>query len=317
MTERQAPSPDGEKARLELFGLLGAGGLALWVQRHRRAPAVRAWEPSRHPTRPGAPLATRAFGRGPETVVLLHGLGATNDSWGRAYDRLGRTNRVLVPDLLGFGGSLDETRSHFPLTDHLAALDTMLAQRSPGAGAITLVAHSMGTRLALAWATQRHQQVVRVVCVGAPIYPNAGAARTALSASGPMAKLFLLDTHWAERACAMSCAHRTAAGWLAAVADRAMPVPIARRSPQHTWPAYREAVDQLILHVDWSAELRALASPATPVTFLWGDQDPIGDVAHARSILASDAQSVAIHPGADHHLPLTHPDVVVDLILDG
>ena len=103
----------------------------------------------------------------------------------------------------------------------------------------------MGVSLALRWAIRHPDRVVRVVGWGAPIYPSPSAARQQIAGSA-MAKLFALDTHVAERACAVSCRHRAAAGWLSAVAEPRLPVAIARQVPLHTWPAYRDAVRHLL-----------------------------------------------------------------------
>lgn len=244
--------------------------------------------------------------------MLLHGLGATGDYFGAAYDHLGADHRVLVPDLLGFGRSLDEARPSFGLTDHLDALDTMLADHAPRAEEVVVVAHSMGSVLALAWAARHPHRINRVACFGAPVYANPEAATAGVAESGPMARIFLLDTAWARRVCALNCAHRTLAGAFASLAAPSLPVPVTRRSSLHTWPAYRDALDELILHADWAGLLGTLDAQATPVTLAWGDQDRIGDVDHAGSIIHPGCQSVEIVPGAAHHLPITHPGAVLD-----
>ncbi len=296
-------------------GVVGLGAAFAWLQRHLRSEMVRAWHPSQHQVQSGSPLASRAFGHGPDTVVLLHGLGATSDFWGGTYDRLGRDHRVLIPDLLGFGRSLDETRADFSIDAHLDALDALLDQQAPDTERLMILAHSMGSRVAVAWALRRPDLASSVMCAGAPIYPSARAARVAVGEVGTMARLFLLDTTWAQRACALSCAHRSAAALLTVIAEPRLPVAVARRSPLHTWPAYRDALDQFILDVDWPDPLAALAERDIPLTLVWGDQDPIGDVDYTRSIVAEDTQRIVVVPDAEHHLPVTHAGTIIDLLL--
>jgi pimeloyl-ACP methyl ester carboxylesterase len=59
--------------------------------------------------------------------VLLHGLPASGDTFGAAYDRLATSAQLVVPDLLGFARSQDPSRTDFSLQAHLDALDAMLA----------------------------------------------------------------------------------------------------------------------------------------------------------------------------------------------
>ena len=59
-------------------------------------------------------------------VVLLHGLVATGDVFGAAFDPIADQATLVVPDLLGFGRSLDDSRERFTPDDHLDALDEML-----------------------------------------------------------------------------------------------------------------------------------------------------------------------------------------------
>ncbi len=54
-----------------------------------------------------ATLAYRVAGRGLPATVLLHGLFASGRYWGGAYDALAGEATLLVPDLAGFGRSLD------------------------------------------------------------------------------------------------------------------------------------------------------------------------------------------------------------------
>lgn len=302
----------GVTAGVALVAAVGA-----WLVAHRRSPTVRAWMPSVYPTKQSGPVATKAFGIGSHTVLLLHGLGATADFWGAAYDRLGDRHRVLVPDLLGFGGSLDEDGANFGLGRQLVALDRLVVDHAPESERVTVVAHSMGSALALAWAASYHEQVEQVICFGAPMFASEDDARDVIGQAGPMARTFLLDPTWAERACALSCAHRDLAGWLAVAIDPSVPVAMARRSPLHTWPAYRDAMHDLILDAPWRQLLAGLADHGVPTTMVWGDQDQISDPTFARSLLdQADLLQLVIVPGADHHLPITHAQLVVDLLAD-
>lgn len=285
------------------------GGAALaWAGVHRRSTAVQRWRPSQLPVFRRGELSGRCGGSGDSVVLLLHGLISTGDIFGSAFDQLTNDNLIVAPDLLGFGRSFDRERTRFSLDDHLDALDTLMSTARLAERPVRIGAHSMGSTLALAWAARHPARVQSVVCWGAPIQPSRQAARERLAGS-VMASLFALDSNIARRACAMSCRYRGAAGWLAALGAPRLPVPIARAVPLHTWPAYRDALDHLVLDVDWSDLIRRVADNQIPVRLVWGDRDSIADEAFVGDI-RSDLPNVSdeIVCGADHRLPLTHPE---------
>lgn len=125
-----------------------------------------------------------------------------------------------------------------------------------------------------------------------------------------MARLFALDTGWAEHVCAISCRHRTAAGWLTAAFEPTLPVPIARSVALHTWPAYRDAMRHFVIEADWQDHLTRLDDSNTAVELVWGTDDKVGDVDFASTLASATGNTtVTLIPDADHHLPLTHPDL--------
>lgn len=161
---------------------LAAPTVGLWFVRHRRAPAVRRWRPGggRH-ERLGV-LSARTAGGGAGAVVLLHGLVGSGDFFGADYDRLADKRRLLVPDLLGFGRSLDRQRRNHSLAAHLSALDEMLVAAGLAHAPLAVGGHSMGGVLALHWAASRADQVHEVVTWGAPLYRGRAEARQRIAA---------------------------------------------------------------------------------------------------------------------------------------
>ena len=83
--------------------------------------------------------------------------------FGAPYDRLATTGRVVVPDLLGFGRSLHETRQSFSTEDHLDALDQLADRTGLFERRWTIGAHSMGSTVALRWALRHPDRVERIV----------------------------------------------------------------------------------------------------------------------------------------------------------
>lgn len=247
-------------------------------------------------------------GRNDEVVLLLHGLGATGDYFGDHYDGLSRHRRVVIVDLLGFGRSLDEGRSDFGVAAHVDALDTALDSLGLADSKVVLAAHSMSSAIALSWAVRHPQRVVRVCLWGPPIYPAGAAARSIGKDYGPMARLFALDTKWAERACRLNCSNRDISGRIMALMAPRWPTRIGRDAALHTWSAYHGSLRALILEFDWSTVLPA----AVPVTVVRGSDDPIGDHGHLGK-LAGGASVVDVD-GADHHVALQHPQLLAEVL---
>ncbi|MFQ5556842.1 MAG: alpha/beta fold hydrolase [Acidimicrobiales bacterium] len=248
-------------------------------------------------------LFARHGGDGDHVVILLHGLVASGDVFGAAFDSLTSQSELLVPDLLGFGRSIDEKKSTFELEEHLDALDELVSRAAAFDRPFVLGTHSMGASVALHWSARHPGHVPHISCWGAPVYPDPAAVNAALGAAGTMARLFVADTRWASWACRMSCRNRLAAGWIAAALSPSLPVPIARGASAHTWPAYRDAITHFVLEPDWRSLVEVASRAGADVSFTWGEEDPIGDKELACSFADALVDSVA---GADHRLPMSH-----------
>ncbi len=103
-----------------------ACGAVWWATRHLRSPSVQHWRRSALGSDRIGQLHVRHGGNGDTVTVLLHGLVATGDVFGAAFDPITEAATLVVPDLLGFGRSLDEERTAFPVEDHLDTLDETL-----------------------------------------------------------------------------------------------------------------------------------------------------------------------------------------------
>ena len=291
--------------------LLAGAAAGSWLAVHRRSPIVKAWHPGAGRAGRVGELHARSFGEGPDAVLLLHGLGGSNRYWPASYDTLGRTHRVVAPDLLGFAESLDERRGAFTLEDHVEAIQACVEIAAPGARTLTIIAHSMGSSLALEVALRNPGRTIRVVCSGAPVYAERSGVGEAIAGSNPMARLLLLDTVWAERVCSLNCRHRTAAGVLAALAEPSLPMAITRTTSLHTWPAYRDSLEELVLGYDWVRSTRRLSEAKVPVTFVWGSDDERGDIGYVKTLVSPD--SVLEVPSHGHHLPITDSELLLEL----
>lgn len=285
----------------------------VWSVWHRSSRAVRLW---RRPAgrRVGAgPLSVRVLGDGDgrESVVLLHGLVATGDYFGRRFDVLGGRGRVVVPDLAGFGDSLRADVVDFGLSGHCDALDAMASALDLFAQPVVVAGHSMGSVLAAFWAARHPTNVRAVVVFNPPLQRSPAQLRQTIVHMGIFERFLVFDTDAARRLCAWTCRHRMLAGWLSAIGNPTLPVPIARAGSQHTWASYLGALDGIVLHDDLESAVRILDSAGIPLRMCLGSNDVVSDPILARELSARYPRCEVRMLEGGHHLPLNMPDECV------
>lgn len=248
----------------------------------------------------------RTSGQPGNSLVLLHGLVASGDAWGGAYDSLGASGTLVVPDLLGFGGSLDLDRQDFSLLAHLDALDDMASGLGLDGQSLTVVGHSMGGILALCWAARR-PEVTRVVAFSAPLYVDEQEAIDHITAMGWLERLFVLDGSMSRAACGWMCAHRQAAASVAVALQPRLPIHIARQGVLHTWPSYIGGLEDIIMGAPWREALTHLDRRGVHVLLAEGESDPVPVKGRAAGLAqAHEFVRYASHPRAGHDLPLSY-----------
>lgn len=298
-------------------------GLALvaasvrWLVSHRRSPAVRSWRPGGGVRRVAGGLSVRTAGHGDRVLVLLHGLTASGDFFGARYDQLADDRQLVIPDLLGFGRSLDDRGDGYSLTAQLAALDRMAQELQLDGRPMTLAGHSFGGLLAVHWAARR-ADVVRVVCFSAPLYAGAEEADARMAAMGPVERLFAPQGIVPKAICGLMCRQRAIAQWIAVALEPRWPVTITRMVVRHSWASYTGAMNSVIRAGGWEASLGALEAAGVPVLLADGARDPVPVPGRASELAARHRNiALATHAGAGHQLPITHPGWCVELLVSG
>jgi magnesium chelatase accessory protein len=123
----------------------------------------RAW--TRVETADGG-LRVQVVGRGP-ALLLIHGLTANGAIWHRLIERLEDRFTLIVPDLLGRGGSDAAPRARFRLEQEAARIERVAAVAAPGP--FVAVGHSQGAALALTLASRADR--CRALCLLDPVTP--------------------------------------------------------------------------------------------------------------------------------------------------
>lgn len=105
-------------------------------------------------------------GSGP-TVILLHGLGGSTQSWMFTVGPLAEKFHVIVPDQIGFGTS-DKPFINYRVRTYVDFLDEFYKQMKIDRA--TLVGHSMGGWIAATFASRFPEKVDRLVMADAAGY---------------------------------------------------------------------------------------------------------------------------------------------------
>ncbi len=223
------------------------------------------------------------FGDGVPGILALHGWGRSRADFSPALGGLD----AFALDLPGFGASPPPVQSGGART-YAASLSPVLGElRTPA----TLVGHSFGGRVAVCMAAAHGDRIGSLVLVGTPLLKT-GPRRSVpwgYRLVRTLRRAGLVSEQRLEEARNRygSADYRAAEGIMRSVLV--------------------ETVGE-----SYEAELAVLRCP---VRLLWGEDDTEVPVSVARSALAIledrgiDA-TLEVVPGAGHHLPTTHPDVL-------
>lgn len=236
-------------------------------------------------------------------LAFCHGLGGTHRYWETQDLRNLFPNRLILPDLFGFGAS-PQPRLRYTLDRHLALLRHTLREQPP----MILIGHSLGAALALAYAARFPAQIRGLVLLSLPYFSNKRSAY-----------------RWFRR---------SARGWVYTnMAAMALSCIFTRRVVRKLLPlALKEfpasVVEDLVLHnmfssttslweVLYRSDLRMFANriPDIPVSCIHGDADTTAPIAMLKD-LAANRKNWQVHvlEEIDHHPWLFAPDMCIEVI---
>ncbi len=235
--------------------------------------------------------------RGGPRYVFLHGLGATHRYWVRQLESAAPPGRIVLIDLMGFG---DSSRPWFRHTvdRHLERLHAVIgAERGQ-----TLVGHSLGAALALAYAARYPDQVGRLVLLSLPYFGGQAAAYRWLrqTAEGWLFTNVVLMT----LACIIT--RRVAARFLPYLRPD-LPREVAEDAVKHSWMASTTSLWDVVYRHDFQRDADAIGD-RIPVTCIHGARDTTVPSDSVCQFAAGRPNwSVVTLPGVDHHPWLREP----------
>jgi pimeloyl-ACP methyl ester carboxylesterase len=255
----------------------------------------------------GHDVRYRMAGEGP-VILLIHGMAGSSRTWLDVMKILARDYTVVAPDLLGHGESA-KPLGDYSLGAYASGLRDLLVG-TLGIESATLVGQSLGGGVAMQLAYQ-HPELCQ---------------RLALVASGGLGR----EVSWVLRALALPGAEYVIPPLFPRAARRAGDKVVrffherGVRAPHvaEMWQAYasltetpnRRAFIRTVRAVidpggqTVSARDRLYLAAAVPTLIVWGDQDDIIPVAHARAAHELMPESrLEIFEGAGHFLHVEQP----------
>ena len=249
----------------------------------------------------GARLYTRDEGRGPATVLLLHGVGSNHSVWNGVIPRLAAGFRVLAPDLRGHGRSKAPAGSRYTFEELANDLVELLSTN--GVARSHVVGLSGGALLALRLALDRPDLVGSLTMVSGSLYTDphtrAVAQRWAevytKEGPDPFALRLLKDLYYPD--------------WIEGHLDFAdqLRAQVKRQDfgPAAAWARALEAFD---------ARPR-IASLHVPTLIVQAMEDAVVDASHGRILRQSiSGAKLRIFAETGHMIPVERPQETAEAI---
>lgn len=255
-------------------------------------------------------------GEGRETLLLLHGMAGSSETWRSVIPQLSKRYRVVAPDLLGHGQSA-KPRGDYSLGAFAVWLRDLLDEL--GISRVTVVGQSLGGGVAMQFVYQHPDYCRRLVLISSGgLGQDVGWTLRLLSAPGaellmpaiappPVVRLGDKVRSWFSAANIQS--PRGAEMWSAYSS-------LADAKTRHAFlRTLRSVVDYRGQAV--SALNRLHLTSELPLLVIWGDQDRIIPVEHGYALAEMRAGCrLEVLPGVGHFPHVEKPIEVVDLIDD-
>jgi pimeloyl-ACP methyl ester carboxylesterase len=247
----------------------------------------------------------RAFvkvGSGP-ALLLLHGLGCDHSTWIPVIEQLAKKYTVIAPDLLGHGAS-DKPRADYSVGGYANGMRDLLTVLN--IDKVTVVGHSFGGGVAMQFGYQFPERTERMVLV-APggLGPEVSLLIRAVSLPGfnPVMGLLTLPGLRHVGIAGMRALSRTGMTLthdldeVAEIYD-SFKDPAARKAISHVVRAVVDTRGQLVTMVD-----RAYLTQAMPMLIVWGTEDRVIPVKHARTAAVVAPGAIVEVLGNSGHFP--------------
>jgi pimeloyl-ACP methyl ester carboxylesterase len=259
-------------------------------------------------------ITYRTAGSGP-VLLLIHGMAGSSETWCQVMPGLAQRFTVVVPDLLGHGGS-EKPEGDYSLGAFVCTLRDLLV--ALGHERVTVVGQSLGGGVAMQFCYQYPERTERLVLVG-----SGGLGREVSRL------LRLLSLPGSEPVLRLACAARVHRA-IESVSSAAARVGL-RPAPAvaELWRSYSSLTNEAARHA-FLRTLRAVVDPRgqavsasnrlhlaaeVPTLIVWGEADRIIPVDHAYAAHTSIPSSrLEIFQGVGHYPHCEAPERFVQVL---
>jgi pimeloyl-ACP methyl ester carboxylesterase len=251
-------------------------------------------------------LYVETHGAGDEQLVFLAGLGGTTRYWSTGVKSFESSYSVTLIDLLGFGRS-PKPWTRYSVERHVTALHDVLSER----GKVTLVGHSLGALIAIAYAAKYPSQVEELILISLPYFGSKDKAYEYFRGGTVRGGFLFTNVLLTMLTCILT---RRVFGRLLPYFVRDLPGEVVKDLVQHTWRSSTSSLWEVVYRYDASADFRSLPK-LFDVHFIHGDMDTTAPVEGVKVIAASRPNwELILLKGADHHPFLRETQKCIDLI---
>jgi len=225
--------------------------------------------------------------------VFLAGLGGTTRYWSSGVKPLEKSYLVTLIDLLGFGES-PKPWTRYSVDRHLSALNEVVSEFGP----ITLVGHSLGALLAVAYAAKYPSRVKKVILLSLPYFGSKDKAYEYFRGGSVKGGFLYTNVVLTMLTCILT---RRLFGKILPYLIRDLPQDVVKDLVKHTWRSSTSSLWEVVYRYDVSIDFRSLPDKMD-VLFIHGDHDITAPISAIEAIAESRSHwKLFALKGVDHH----------------
>ena len=244
-------------------------------------------------------LYSESLGDEGATMVFLHGIAGSTRYWRSRIAPLTVNHRLLLVDLLGYGKS-PKPWTKYTVDRHVDELYQIVH----GQKAITIVGHSFGAIVAIAFCARFPHLVKRLILVSIPYFGDKEGAIKYFSESHLAERYVTTNIAFAALACMVT---RWVLRWFLPYVLRDMPPEVVEDLTRHTWRSYTSSLWDGVYGHDLFADADRL-DPECGVYCLHGSADTTAPLSGVRKLSSNRPRwKLRILEDGDHHPLLRNP----------
>jgi haloalkane dehalogenase len=248
----------------------------------------------------------RTASSGGPTAVLVHGIPGSGAAWSQVASHLADRFDVIVPDLLGFGGSARPTGLADLHAQSQARALSGLLDELPLEGVI-VAGHDFGGPVALALHAQRPDLVAAVALLATNAFTDTPIPFPLSTVTWPLVGRAFSRVVFSSASQAMMLRFGVGRPRIRLDASTHLGDRSQRRAIRTIFSGSLTNLAELYRPIE-----DGLHRIAIPVMVAWGDRDPFFSIDQGQRTAAAVGAELQVYQGAGHFLPEERPAEVAD-----